>query len=78
MSTRKRDDVEDFLYRVVERRKGSDDPWVWSNCGNYGKPRTYVTIGAARGQRSISAYNKSGQGLEFAVQRAPVTDWEIV
>lgn len=86
---RKRDDLESgYLYRVVQRTKGSDEEWVHSNYGSYGRPRTYMTVGAARSQktrfeneqarnREYSRYAERPE-LEFNVQRAPVTDWEIV
>jgi hypothetical protein len=90
---RKRDDLETGeLYRVVQRAAGTDDEWAHSNYDTYGKPRTYMTLGAARSQktrferehgRHIARQILTGRAnelrpLEFAVQRAPVTDWEIV
>lgn len=84
MSIRKRDDLTSFLYRVVERRAGSDDEWVHSDCGRYGRPRTYMTLGAARGQKTGAPQTRFNPETyervptEYAVQRAPVTDWEIV
>jgi hypothetical protein len=43
---------EGYLYRVVQRPKGSDDEWTHSNYGTVGRPRTYMTAAAARGQRT--------------------------
>lgn len=82
MSNRKRDDLTGYLFRVVQRPAGSDDEWEHSDCGHYGRPRTYMTLGAARGQKSGAPnyrghYNNSPL-MEYAVQRAPVTDWEVV
>lgn len=85
--TRKRDDLEEgALYRVVQRVKDSDEEWQHSSYGHYGAPRTYMTIGAARGMRTrmvrtqedARAYRPQIVELEFAVQRAPVTNWEVV
>jgi hypothetical protein len=90
---RKRDDLETGeLYRVVQRAAGSQDEWVHSSYGTYGKPRTYMTLSAARSQRT--AFERAHrqhlahriligrigelERLEFAVQRAPITVWEIV
>lgn len=89
---RKRDDLETGeLYRVVQRAAGSDDEWEHSNYGTYGRPRTYMTLGAARAQktsferahrehvgRGEFAVRPAPERLEFAVQRAPVTAWEVV
>jgi hypothetical protein len=95
---RKRDDLEDgALYRVVQRAAGSDDEWEHSAYGTLGKPRTYMTLGAARAQKTrferehaqrlewlarrsatLPAQFSAAKPLEFAVQRAPVTAWEIV
>lgn len=95
---RKRDDLEDgALYRVVQRAVGSDEEWVHSNYGTGGRPRTYMTLGAARAQRTSYerehrrhlAYQAASfranpdafakpRPLEFGVQRAPVTAWELV
>ena len=97
MSRRKRDDLTGYLFRVVQREKSSDSEWVHSNYGTYGKPRTYMTLGAARAQKSRfegehtrhlhyqaeshrwnpDAFAKPVE-LEFAVQRAPVSNWEVV
>jgi len=86
-TTRKRDDLgEGALYRVVQRRADSDDEWVHSSYGHYGSPRTYMTLGAARGMKtrmrranddSVS-YRATNTRYEFAVERAPVSNWEIV
>lgn len=94
MSSRKRDDLTGYLFRVVQRPAGSDDEWEHSDCGHYGRPRTYMTLGAARGQKSqaeaswnryYSDWSRMQEATppprpraEFAVQRAPVTDWEVV
>jgi hypothetical protein len=91
LNYRKRDDLEQgYLYRVVQRAAGSDDEWVHSSYGHQGKPRTYMTLGAARGMKtrmeganqSHRAFNgryfESEAGLEFAVQRSPVQNWEII
>ena len=91
---RKRDDLETgYLYRVVQREvKGQylRGEWEHTSYGHYGRPRTYMTVSAARGMkaRMERAYaedvdwNRATGGssvdLEFAVQRAPVTDWEVV
>jgi hypothetical protein len=98
VSRRKRDDLESgYLFRVVQRAKGSEDEWQHSNYGTSGKPRTYMTLGAARAQRTSfereharhlsyqaeshrynpDAFAKPTE-LEFAVQRAPVTAWEVI
>ena len=80
-SYRKRDDLTGYLYRVVQRVEGSDE-WEHSDCYRYGKPRTYMTLGAARGQCTYARDQNARYGgdvtREFAVQRAPVTDWEMV
>lgn len=90
MATRKRDDLEEgALYRVVMRLKGTDEPWEHTSYGHYGAPRTYMTLGAARGMKTRmerahaeSLHFRTGvivnREFEFAVERAPVTDWEIV
>lgn len=83
MSTRKRDDLESgYLYRVVERLQDREDPWTHSDCGRYGRPRTYMSLAAARGQCSYIRNQQAAYGgdheREYAVQRAPVTDWEMV
>ena len=92
MSYRKRDDVEQgFLYRVVQRSAGTEDEWEHSSYGHYGKPRTYMTLGAARGMKTrmerantehrdyIGRYRNNNDALlEFAVQRSPVQNWEVV
>lgn len=83
---RKRDDDTGELFRVVERAAGSQDEWVHSNYGTYGKPRTYMTLAAARSQRTSFEREHARRHefaphaalLEFAVQRAPVTAWELV
>jgi hypothetical protein len=94
-SRRKNDNPEDgYLYRVVERAAGSDEEWVHSNYGTTGKPRTYMTLGAARAQRTHfvnehsrhceyrTRWSESSESiqpeLEFGVQRAPVDNWELV
>lgn len=79
---RKRDDPhEGYLYRVVERVDGGD--WVHTSYGHYGKPRTYMTLAAARGtmtrmRNTAERYSDSDPGREFAVQRMPVEGWELV
>lgn len=92
MNYRKRDDLEQgHLYRVVQRAAGSDDEWVHSSYGHQGKPRTYMTLGAARGMKTrmesanqshldfIGRYRENDEvALEFAVQRSPVQNWEII
>lgn len=80
MKVRKRDDLTGYLYRVVERPAGSDEEWAHSDCGHYGRPRTYMTLAAARGQKSSAPTRGvyDGPKIEYAVQRAPVTDWEMV
>lgn len=94
MARRKLDDVEGSLFRVVQRPKGSEEEWVPSNYGTYGRPRTYTTLGAARGQktqyerkqaedyewRKRTSWQRQDmpKEFEFAVQRAPVVAWEIV
>lgn len=95
---RKRDDLETGeLYRVVQRAAGTDNEWVHSCYGATGKPRTYMTLGAARSQKTrferehqrhlewlahraatLPAQFGGAVPLEFAVQRAPVTAWELV
>lgn len=81
-SIRKRDDLTGYLYRVVERPAGTDEEWSHSDCGHYGRPRTYMTLGAARGQKTGAGKWQYVNGerviMEYAVQRAPVTDWEVV
>ena len=79
-SYRKRDDLaEGYLYRVVMRSDESE-PWLHTNYDMYGAPRTYMTAGAARSIRGRmeTAARRRGDAYEFAVQRAPVTDWEII
>lgn len=91
MNYRKRDDLEQgYLFRVVQRAAGSDDEWVHSSYGHQGKPRTYMTLGAARGMKTrmeganqshleyARRYDETSRGLEFKVQRSPVQNWEIV
>lgn len=83
MIGRKRDDLESgYIYRVVARRVGSDDEWVHTNYWHGGKPRTYMTLGAAKGMRTrmrnANAERHAGSELEFAVQRSPVQNWEFV
>lgn len=88
MNYRKRDDLEQgHLYRVVQRAAGSDDEWVHSSYGHSGKPRTYMTLGAARGMKTrmeganqsrLEYVGETSRGLEFKVQRSPVQNWEIV
>lgn len=84
---RKRDDLETGeLYRVVQRAAGTDNEWVHSCYGTTGKPRTYMTLSAARAQKTSyerehrrrHEYAPHASPLEFAVQRAPVTAWELV
>ena len=43
---------EGYLYRVVQRLKGSEDVWVHSAYGTVGRPRTYMTLSAAKGQKT--------------------------
>ncbi len=83
MSIRKRDDLPELhLYRVVCRAVGTDEPWKLVS----GWKRTYQTLSAARGIRTRVQrehdhgyfHAADGRSFEFAVQRAPVTDWEIV
>lgn len=87
MAQRKRDDLEEgALYRVTARLKGTDDPWVHTSYGHYGSPRTYMTVGAARGMktrmetamRGTYRWSEMPTELEFRVERAPVTNWEPV
>ena len=84
MTVRKRDDLTGYLFRVVERLAGSSDDWTHSDCGRYGRPRTYMTVGAARGQKSSAPDHRyvrstgAREPVEYAVQCAPVTDWKVV
>ena len=84
MNYRKRDDVESgYLYRVVCRPAGSDAEWEHTSYGHYGKPRTYMTLGSARGMKTrMERHNRKHLDrvaeLEFSVQRSPVQNWEIV
>jgi hypothetical protein len=58
------DPHEGFVYRVVERVKGSDDEWKHSNYGHSGRlPRTYMTLSAAKGQKT-SFENQQVHALE--------------
>lgn len=82
-SYRKRDDLESgWLYRVVARRAGSDDEWEHTSYGHYGKPRTYMTLSAARsqctGMRRDNARYSDRDPREFAVQGSPVTEWQMI
>lgn len=85
-TTRKRDDVhEGFLYRVVYRKADTDDEWVHTSLGDTRRPRTYMTLGAARGvasrlnnENDYSARNYRVSRYEYGVQRAPVENWELV
>lgn len=83
---RKRDDPhQGFLYRVVCRKAGSNDEWEHTSYGHYGQPRTYMTLSAARGMRTrMERFNfeygsraTNPTKLEFRVERAPVTGWEV-
>lgn len=78
MSSRKRDDLTGYLFRVSERVPGGK--WVHSSYDLYGRPRTYMTVGAARGIRGRmqGAAVRRGHDIEFRVERAPVTEWEVV
>ena len=86
MAQRKRDDLEEgALYRVTARKKDTEDPWEHTSYGHYGAPRTYMTIGAARGMKTrMERTQESGYRwsqmpeLEFRVERAPVTNWEPI
>lgn len=76
-SYRKRDDVVEFLYRVVERVEGIDG---WHP--HRSPDRTYVTLGAARGQRTSAQNHHEMYGgdftKEYAIQRARVGEWEML
>lgn len=89
-TTRKRDDLEEgALYRVSARIKGSDEEWEHTSFGHYGAPRTYMTLGAARGMKTRMEHAMENslrwttgatfrREFEFRVERAPVTNWEPV
>lgn len=84
-SYRKRDDLDSgWLYRVVARRAGSDDEWEHTSYGHLGKPRTYMTLSAARSQCTGMRRENEDRPrqfnplMEFAVQGAPISGWQII
>lgn len=71
------------LYRVVERvaRSGWQDDQGWRPVRTRGgAPRTYQTLAAARSAATQlrNSYQRYQISMEVAVQRAPITRWEIV
>ncbi len=73
---------EGFLYRVVEWDE-DDQVWFHTSYSQSGRPRTYMTLAAARGiktsmENTAKRYGRAELGRKFAVQRMPVDGWEMV
>ena len=72
---------EGFLYRVVEW-DADEECWFHTNYNQHGKPRTYMTLAAARGVKTsmehANARYRETNPRKFAVQRMPVEGWKLV
>lgn len=66
------------LYRIVSRRKDSDDPWVPERASHIGgRLRTYASLATARGVKTqLDKNNFYGPRKEYKIQR--VVEWEDV
>lgn len=68
---------KDYVYRIVSRKIGSDEPWVQNNSWGSRTGRPYVSIGVAKGEATKRAKERWGKDREFRVERAPL-NWESV
>lgn len=70
---------EGFLYRVVEWDE-DEQVWFHTNYNQHGRPRTYMTLAAAKGVKTSMENTNSrySHSRKFAVQRMPVEGWELV
>lgn len=69
--------MSDYVYRIVSRKIGSDEPWKQDNSWGSRTGRPYVSEGVAKGEATKRAKQSWYQNRELRIERAPL-NWESI